>query len=165
MPLSFTRKAQVPFIETPEICTTGRTPSCNWFHFRSIPQKPTLICRSYQTRQAAGRRTVEVAPEVAHRCGRPRIFDLGRGPWGSPDARAWLRRARHPASSLARTEHCPEPPPGEFTIFHSPVAGWMPLEVTPSLVTSLGCHSRGGGVVQAWLGLGYGFQHQPRRRG
>ena len=98
---------------------------------------------------------------VAGRCGRPLIFDLGRGPWRRPDARAWLCRARHPTSCLARMEHSPEPPPGEFTVFGSPVAGWMPLEVTPSPVTSLCCRSRGGGVVQAWLGLGYGSTPAP----
>ena len=56
MPLSFTRQAQVPFFEPPEICTNAVGPRVAiGFNFRSIPQSRFRFSRSVP--DAAGCRT------------------------------------------------------------------------------------------------------------
>jgi hypothetical protein len=58
---------QCRFSTPPEICTTGRTPRCNWFQFSIHPAKPMSISRSLP--DAAGCRT----PDHRSRAGgRPR---------------------------------------------------------------------------------------------
>ena len=129
------------------------------FNFRSIPQSRFRFSRSVP--DAAGCRTPHRRSPTG---GRP-PSDLRSRSRSRPQEESGRQglavlspATPHPRS---REPNSTEPPAGEFAVFGSPVAGWMPLEVTPSPVTSPCCHSRWGGVVQAWLELGYGFQRQP----
>lgn len=185
MPLSFTRKAPVPLFDSPrEICTTGRTPRCNWFQFSIHPAKPISIfpfvrdaagCRTPDRRSRAGGR-----PEVRAPC------DLRSGsrPWRSPDQECIGVEPGHPASSLARLEHFLRAAPATFAVSLVIAEGNRRIGRLADMPLvrqwQVGCHSNSlqaslracgaihGGVVlskHAWLSDTYGFQHHPRRRG
>ena len=160
MPLSFTRKAQVPFIETPEICTTGRQldpalQRVSVHDTRSIfDPSPKADFDFPFVPDAAGcptpdRRSRRMSPAVA----------ADAAPGGVRTPGPGSVEPRHPASCLARTEHC-----------RAAAGRVYGLSFASDRLDATRSHSKPryepmlpltrARCVPSMLRLGYGFQHR-----